>query len=104
MCGLVVMVSLTRNTSNTGDIPMPHPAARSSRPSGMVLARAMPALSTQLSATIVTPAAASRSASSLARAIASARRGASSTTGPAAGSLTAGVGIPASRSCRTASA
>jgi hypothetical protein len=39
---------------------MPQPAARSSRPSGMVLVRAMPALSTQPSATIVTPAAASR--------------------------------------------
>ena len=30
MCLLVVMSSLTRKTSNTGDIPMPHPAARSS--------------------------------------------------------------------------
>src|SRR5215831_4902830 len=82
MCLLVVMSSLTRKTSNTGDIPTPQPAARSSRPTGTVLARAMPALSTQPSATIVTPAPASRRTSGAARLTRSARSPGPRTTGP----------------------
>src|SRR5215469_16212681 len=64
MCLLVVMLSSTTNTSNTGDIPMPHPATLSSRPIGMALTRVIPALSTQQTATRLTSAAARRCAAS----------------------------------------
>src|SRR5215472_6484532 len=57
MCLLVVMLS---STSNTGDMPIPQPAARSSRPVGMALTRVIPALSTQQNATILTPSSVSR--------------------------------------------
>ena len=52
MCLLVVMLSSTTKTSKTGDMPMPQPAARSSRPAGMALTLVIPALSTQHSATM----------------------------------------------------
>src|SRR5260221_64399 len=56
------MRSSTTKTSKTGDIPMPHPAARSRRPTGMALTRVIPALSTQQSASMLTPASLSRCA------------------------------------------
>ena len=60
MCLLVVMLSSTTNTSKTGDIPIPHAAARSRRPIGIDLTLVMPELSTQHAASMLTPASASR--------------------------------------------
>ena len=54
-------------------MPTPQPAARSNRPIGTALTLAMPVLSTQHSATIVTPSARSCSAFALARSARSAR-------------------------------
>ncbi len=57
---LVVMLSSTTKTSKTGDMPLPHPAARSTRPTGMVFTLVIPVLSTQQRATMLTPASVSR--------------------------------------------
>src|SRR6478672_13901795 len=49
------MLSSTQNTSNTGDIPTPQPAAWASPSIGTAFTRVTPALSTYVSATPSTP-------------------------------------------------
>src|SRR5579859_2326116 len=77
------MASLTRKTSNTGDMPTPQPAARASCPTGTHLTRVTPVLSTQHSATTLTPSARSFSATVSACRERSARTSLSSSSGPA---------------------
>ena len=52
---LVVMESVTRKTSKTGDMPTPQRTARASKPVGTVFTRVTPALSTHVKATARTP-------------------------------------------------
>ncbi|MFC7758429.1 hypothetical protein ACFQY4_10875 [Catellatospora bangladeshensis] len=73
----VVMESSTQNTSCTLDMPTPQAAACSRRPVGTAFTRVTPVLSTQVSATPWTPAA----ASSAAAARAAAARASRSSTG-----------------------
>src|SRR5258706_2869952 len=67
MWGEVVIESSTTKTSKTGDIPTPVVTASASRPTGTVLTRVMPALSTTVRATATTPRSVSSAAISRAR-------------------------------------